>query len=167
MQLSKPAQDVGRNVLVAAVSGWAVVLLADPDGRGAIEQPLEPDPGFRAGQRGAGAAVDAAAEGQMLTGVLAVGIEGVRILEASRIAVGRPVDHHERAAGADGFLADGGRHTREPAVALDWALDAQALLDEVRQQAAIVAKLALDVTAVSDHLQRGAQQADLGLLPGG
>ena len=167
MQLGEPAQDVGRNVLVATVSGRAVVRLADPDVGGAVEQPLEPDPGFGAGQRRAGAAVDAAAEGQVLTGVLAVGIERVRILEAARIAVGRPVDHHQRAAGADGFLADGGRHPRQPEVALDRALDAQALLDEVRQQAAVLAQPALDVRAVPDHLQRGAQQPDRGLLPGG
>ena len=72
VQLGEPAQDVGRNVLVATVTGGAVVRLADPDVGGAVQQALEPDPGFGAGQRCAGAAVDAAAEGQVLTGVLAL-----------------------------------------------------------------------------------------------
>ena len=166
VQLGEPTQDVGRNVLVATVSGRAVVRLADPDVGGAVEQPLQSDPGFGAGQRCAGAAVDAAAEGQVLAGVLALGIEGVRILEAARVAVGGPVDHHQRAAGADGFLADGGRHPRQPEVALDRALDAQAFLDEVRQQAAVLAQPALDVGAVPHHLQRGAEQPHGRLLSG-
>ena len=131
VQLGQPAQDVSRDVLVVAIARRAVMLFADADVGGAVEQPLEPDPGLGTRQRSAGAAVDAAAEGQVLAGVLAVGVERVRILEAARIAVGRTVDHHQRAAGADRFLADGGRHPRQPEVTLDRTLDAQALLDEV------------------------------------
>lgn len=91
MQLREPAQDICRDVLVIAVARWPVVFLADADVGGAIEQTLEPDARFGTCQRSAGTTVDAAAEGRVLTGVLAVGIEGVGILEPPRVSVGRPL----------------------------------------------------------------------------
>ena len=63
----------------------------DPDVGGAVQQTLQRDLGFGAGQRGARATVDAAAEGQVLAGVLAGRVEGIRVLEASWVAVGRTV----------------------------------------------------------------------------
>ena len=167
MQFGEAAQDVRRNVLVATASGRAVVRLADPDVGGPVQQPFQSDPGLRAGQRCAGAAVNAAAERQVLARVLALGIESVGVLEPARVAVGGPVDHHHRAAGTEGFVADGGRHPRQPEVALHRALDAQALLDEVRQQAAIATQPLLDVGLVAHHLQRGGQQPHRRLLARG
>ena len=75
VQFGESTQDVGRDILVATLARRAVVRLADPDVGGAVEQPLEPDPGLGAGQRCAGAAVDPTAESQMLARVLALGIE--------------------------------------------------------------------------------------------
>src|SRR5436309_10685702 len=144
MQLGETTQDIRRNVLVAAVIRGAVMRLADPDVGGAIQQSLESDAGLRPRERGAWTAVDAATERQVLARVLAFGVEAVRILETARVAVGRAVDHHHRATGAERLLADGGRHSRQPEVALDWALDAQALLDEVGQQAAVLAQSGLN-----------------------
>src|SRR4051794_35612150 len=101
MQFGETTQDVRRNILVAAAIRRAVLRLADPDVGGAIQQPLEADAGLRARQRGTGAAVDAATERQVLACVLALGVKRVRILEAPRVAVGRAVDDHQRAPGAE------------------------------------------------------------------
>src|SRR3954454_11245926 len=167
MQLGEPAQDVGRNVLVATVTRRAVPALRDPDVGGAIEQTLEPDPGFGPRERRARAAVDTAPEGEVLASVLAFGVEAVRALEAAWISVGRPVDPHQRAAGCDGPLADGGRHPRQPEVALHRALDAQAFLDEVREQTAVLTQPPLNVRAIADHFQRRAEQPHGRFLSGG
>lgn len=69
-----------------------MVGFGDRDGRGTVQQPLDRDSGFGSGQRRAGTAVDATPERQMLAGVLARRVEGVRIVEAARIAVGRAVE---------------------------------------------------------------------------
>ncbi len=68
--------------------------------RGPVEQPLQADARLGAGQRRTWAAVDPTAERQVLTGVLACGIEVVGLLEAARIAVGRAVEHHDGGTGA-------------------------------------------------------------------
>src|SRR3981081_2218102 len=108
MQLREPTQDVGRNVFVASVARGPVPALRDPNVAGPVEQSLEPDPGLGAGQRCTGAAVDSAPEREVLARVLAFGVERVRILETARVTIGGTVDHHQRAAGADSLLADGG-----------------------------------------------------------
>src|ERR1700720_4666018 len=126
MQLGEPTQDVGRDVLVATVARRAVLRLADPDVGGAVQQTLQAHPGFGAGERCAGAAVDAASEGEVLAGVLAVRVEGVRVLETARVAVGGAVDHHQGAAGGYRLLADSRWHARQSEVTLDRALDSQA-----------------------------------------
>ena len=95
---------------------------------------------------------------------LRVGVELVRLVEAARIAVGSAVDHHHRRARAQLVVADGDRRARQPEVALHGALVAQRLLDEVRQQAAVLAHRLLDVGAVAEHLQRRAEQSDRRLL---
>jgi len=110
VQLGKPTQDVGRDVLVATAACRAVVRLADPDVRGAVEQTLEPDPGLGAGQRRAGTAVDSAAEGEVLAGVLAIRVEGVRILEAASASL--------KANGAAVILSQSANGSGEPANAL-------------------------------------------------
>src|SRR6476646_11429190 len=139
MQLGQPTYDVGWSVLIAAFIRSPVLALRNPDIGGAIPQAFEADPGLGAGQRRAGAAVDAATEGEVLAGVLAFGVERVGIFEAAWVAIGGPVEHHQRAAGADGFVADGRRHPRQSEVTLDGALDSQAFLDEVREQATVLA----------------------------
>ena len=111
MQLGEPAQDIGRNVLIATVAGGAVVRLTDPDVGGSVQQALDPDSGFGAGQRCAWAAVDSPAECQVLAGVLALRVERVRILEPTWVAVGCAVHHHQCGPGGDVGFTDGRRDT--------------------------------------------------------
>src|SRR3954453_10795954 len=144
----QPPQDVRRNILVATLSRRAVVRLADADIGGPVQQPLEADASLGTGQWCAGAAVNPAPECKVLARVLTLRVKRVGVFEPARIAIGGAVDHHHRAAGGQRFLPDGGRCPRQPEVTLDRALDAKALLDEVRQQAAIIAQPALDVGLV-------------------
>ena len=50
VQLGQPPQDEGRDVLVVAVMGRAVLVLGDPDVRRAIEEPLNTYPCFDPGE---------------------------------------------------------------------------------------------------------------------
>ena len=59
------------------------------------------------------------------------------------------------------------RHAREPEVAFHRALDAQALLDEVRDVLTVLAQQLLELVVVADALQRGAEEAHGRLLTGG
>ena len=88
-------------------------------------------------KRRAGARVGAVAERDVLAGVGAVDVELVGVLEAARVAVRGAVEHHHRRARGDVDAADGGRRARQAEVALDRALVAQRLLDEVRDAIAV------------------------------
>ena len=57
--------------------------------------------------------------------------------------------------------------TREPEVAFHRALDAQALLDEVRDVLTVLAQQLLELLVVADALQRSAEEAHGRLLTGG
>src|SRR6478609_5177538 len=122
MQFGEPTQDERRNVAVVAVVRRTVLLLRDPDIGGAVQQPLQADARLGAREWGTWAAVDTAAEREVLAGVLARRVELVRPLEAARIAVGRAVDHHDGGARTQLATADGDRGARQPEVALDGAL---------------------------------------------
>ncbi len=78
-----------------------------------------------------------------------------------------PFKHHDCRAGRDVDTADRRRHTGEPEVALDRALDAQRLLDEVRDAGAVFAQRGLKIGALTDELQRRAEQSHGRLLAGG
>ena len=91
----------------------------------------------------------------------------VGILEAAGIAVRGAVDDHDGGARGDLDAAELRRHAREPEVALHRALDAQALLDEVRDELAVLAQQLLELLVVADALQRGAEEAHRRLLTGG
>ena len=125
------------------------------------------DLGLGPRQRRARAAVHAAAEGDVTPGVRAFDVERGGILELPWIAVGRAVHHHHR--GARGHVNAADRHVapRQPEVALHRALDAQALFDEVGDLGTLGAQPLLQFGILREHLQRGAQQPDRGLLPGG
>ena len=58
------------------------------------------------------------------------------------------------------------RHAREPEVAFHRALDAQALLDEVRDVLTVFAQQLLELVVVADALQRRAEEAHRRLLTG-
>ena len=86
VQSLQAAEDVGRRVLVAAGAGRAVLGLGDPDVGRAVEEALEADPRLGAGERRAGAGVDAVPERDVLAGVGAVDVELGR---ARRTGAGR------------------------------------------------------------------------------
>ena len=130
------------------------------------QKALDADPRLRPGQRPPGTGVRPAPEGQVLLGVGPVHPELVRVLEPAGIASGRAVEHHDRRAGGDVDSAHRRPGAGQPEVALDRALVAQALLDEVRDAAAVLAEATLDVGVVPDRLQRGAEQPDRRLLAG-
>src|SRR4051794_26128213 len=107
MQLVEAAQDEGRRVAEPPCARGAVLRLRYPDVAHAIEDPLEGDPPFGAGQWSAGAGVDASPEREVLPGVAPVQPELVGVLELSGIAVGCAVQHHDRRPGRDLDVPDG------------------------------------------------------------
>ena len=141
--------------------------LRDRDVAHAVEHSLDADACFRTSERRAGAGVDAVPERDVLAGVHPIGSELVGVLEAARVAVGRPGDHHHRGAGGDVDAADGGRHPRQPEVTLHRALEAQGLLDEARDAIGFTAEQVLEVGPLAEEQERGGEQADGGLLAGG
>ena len=96
----------------------------------------------------------------------ALDLEVGGMLEASGIAVGGPVDDHDRGAGRDLHATELRRHAGEPEVALHRALDTQALLDEVRDVLAVLAQQLLELRVVAEALQRGAEETHGRLLAG-
>ena len=102
--------------------------------RRAVEQPLDAHPGLQPGQRPTRAAVHAPAEGEVLTCVVALDAELVRVRRSgagSRLAA--PLSTISVTPGRDVDAADGGRAPRQPEVALDRRLHPERLLDEVRE----------------------------------
>ena len=100
-------------------------------------------------------------------GVAALDAELAGSLEVPRVAVGGAVEHHQRRPGGHVDPADGRGPTGQAEVALHRRLDAERLLHEVRDQLPPLAEQLLQLGAVADELQGGAEQADGGLLPGG
>ena len=78
----------------------------------------------------------------------------MRALERARVAIGGAREHHDGVAGADADAGDVGRATRHPELALERALEPQHLLDERRDEAAVVAEPLLQVRPLAEHLQR-------------
>src|SRR6478672_8904849 len=111
MEGAQPAEDEGRHVLVAPGARRTVLGLGDRDVRHAVEEALDADAGLGAGQRCAGAGVDAVAEGEMLACIRAFDDEVAGIVEKARVAVGGAVEHHDGRAGGDGDAGDCGRNT--------------------------------------------------------
>ena len=95
-------------------------------------------------------------------------VERRRVLEVARVAVGGAVEHHHRGAGREVDPAHRGRHPGQPEVALDRALEPQRSprrswgCGRARCAAAAGGR---GCSAIS--MQRGAEQADGGLLAGG
>ena len=79
VELGEPAQDERRLVDVAAGIGRPCFSSLDGDVGHPVQDALDRDPALDAGQRRAGAGVDAAAERDVLADVLAVQRELVRI----------------------------------------------------------------------------------------
>ena len=90
-----------------------------------------------------------------------------RVLEMTGIAVGGAVEHHQRATGRDVHAADGGPSPGQPEVTFHRRLDPEHLLDEAGDEVAPFAEELLQLGALADQLQCGAEQPDGGLLPGG
>src|SRR5262249_21321187 len=139
------AQHVRGRVLVAARAGRAMLLLRDADVAQTVEQTLGADARLGAGQRRAGAAVDAEAEAEVLAPVRPIDPELGRIVEPARVAVRGCRKQHDDGAGRERDAADRRRDARETEGALQRALDAQTLLDEARDALALVAQQLLQV----------------------
>ena len=139
------AQHPRGLVVEPARVGRAVVLLRQPDVAHPVEDALDADAGLGASQRTAGTGVDAAAEGDVLARVGAVEAELGRALEAPGVAVGRAVEQHHRRTGRDVDAADRRRPAGQAEVGLHRALDAQRLLDELRDAVVVRAELVLEL----------------------
>src|SRR3954467_4233983 len=99
-------------------------------------------------------------EGQVLARAGALHLELGGALELARIAVGGAVDDHHGGTRRDLGATDGGGRAREAEVALDGALEPEALLHEVRDQLPLCAQLLLKVVILGETLQRGSEEAD-------
>ena len=111
--------------------------------------------------------MDAAAEGEVLPRVGAVEAEIGGALEAPGVAVGRAVQQHHRRTGRDLDAADRRRPAGQAEVGLHRALDAQRLLDELRDAVVVRAELVLELGILREVLERRGEQARRRLLAGG
>src|SRR5436190_18008975 len=126
MQVLETPHQVDGRVLVAAVVGRAVLRLGDPDVGHTVEETVDADVPFGAGEWRAGAGVDAEPEPDVLATVRAVELELRRILELARIPVRRAGhDEHVRPRG-DIDLADLRRDPCQSELTLDRARRHQA-----------------------------------------
>src|SRR5947209_16088304 len=100
----------------------------------------------------------------MLAGIGSVDVELVRVLEEARIPVGR--SRQEQDAGPSRDVDTGERRAlpRHAELGPKRALDAQRLLDEVGDPAAVFADPLLEVGALAEHLQREREQPYCRLL---
>src|SRR5262245_15241527 len=87
VELLHAAQDVRRDVLIAAGAGRAVLRFRDPDVGHAVEEAFDAHARLGARERRTGTAVDAEPERDLVAGVGAVDAELRRALEPARIAV--------------------------------------------------------------------------------
>src|SRR5581483_10997743 len=115
-----------------------------------VEDAFQRHAPFHARERRARTGVNAAAERDVLAHVATVELELVRIVEPSRITVGRTGTHHHRGAGWHVDVAQLRRLAGHPEHAFDRAVHPQAFLDERRDAAAVVAQLLLDVGPVAE-----------------
>ncbi len=166
MQFAEPAQDIGRLEGVATLVGRSVLDFTDIDFRHPVQDALDRNTAFDAGQRSAGARMHAASESHVLANVLAVEPKFVRIVKPAGITVGGAGQHHHDRADGNVDATDGGRPACQPAVTFDGALHAQRFLDELGNQAAVLANSFLDVGPVAEHLQGSREQLGGGLLAG-
>ena len=91
-----------------------------------------------------------------------------RVLELARVAVGGAVEHHQRRAGRDLDAADVVGTRVQAEVALDRALEPQALLDEVRDELAVGRAAAAAARGARRAICSAVvEQPDGGLLAGG
>jgi hypothetical protein len=114
---------------------------------------------------GAEAEVDAAAEAEVV-GRVPVDAEGVGVVVASEITVGRAVEQQDPIAGRDlGALHDMGRQ-HGPEEALDGGVVTQRLLDGARDQIGAGAQLVPHGGLGRERVQDVAEQVGRGLVPG-
>src|SRR5215468_8628492 len=131
------------------------------------QEPLDADACLGAGQTGAGTEVLAVTEGDVTPGIWSLGVEAVGVFKNTRAAVGgADHGHHDgprRKLGAgQARIAEG-----EAEGAFDGTLEAQALLDEVRNRRGIASKLLNQGGLLAEDPHSRAEQARRGLLPGG
>ena len=111
VELRQAPDDPGLLVTEPSVARGAVVLLGEPDVAHPVEDALEADATFGAGQRATGAGVGAAAERHVVQGVGPIDSEVVGALEPAGITVGAPPGHCiARARGPGGRGAPAASH---------------------------------------------------------
>ena len=87
-------------------------------------------------------------------------------LEPPRVTIGRAVEHHHRRPGRDVDPADRRGAPGQTEVGLDRALDAQRLLDEVRDALPVGSQLVLELGILAEVLQADGEQPGRRLLTG-
>ena len=165
VQVVQAAQDPRR--LVREVSGTrrAVMLVGEPDVAHPVEDPLDADATL--GTRPAALRDRSATpttEGHVLLRVGAVQPELLGTLEPSWIAIGRAVEDHHRRSRCDLHAADRGAAAGQPEVRLHRALDAQRLLDEVRDALPVRPQLVLELGVLAEVLQADGEEPGRRLL---
>jgi len=143
-----------------------MLILGDPDVGRAVEKTLDADPCLGTSQWSTGARVNTAAKSDVASRVWTRRVECVGVVELLRVAVRGPVEHHQGGARRNVNAANGARYPRKPKVTLDRALDPQGFFDEVGNAVALTTQQLLDVGALGEDLQGGAQQAHRCLLAG-
>ena len=162
-----PAQHPRGGVLPVAVTGRAVVrprrCECPPSGRtgAAGRRWSRPGPAVRRRRYGC-------RDRRRCAGGRSRGRVGVRRgLELPWVAVGCAGQDHDRAARRDLGVPHRGGCPRQAEGAVDGRLEPQALLDEGGDQAAVVAEPLLELGALGEGLEGGAQEPGRGLLAGG
>src|SRR5207248_7959474 len=128
VQAGQPSKDPGLLVAEPPVARRTVVLLGEADVAQAVEDAFDAHAALGPSQGPARTGVGAAAEGDVIQGVLPVGAEVVWTLEPAGIAVGRSVEQHHRRPRLDLDAADGGGPKGKAKVGLHRALEAQRFL---------------------------------------
>src|SRR5262249_22010386 len=131
------------------------------------EEPFEADTCLGAGETSAGTEVLAVTEGDVVPGVRALGIEVFGIGEDLRVAVGGADHRHHDRACRDMDARERRITQCEAEGALDGALEAQALLDEVRDRLGIASELLGEGGLLGEDPHCRGEQARRGLLSGG
>ena len=96
----------------------------------------------------------------------AVDVELGRIRKMTGIPVGGTVEHHQRCAGRDVDPGNGRLSPCQPEVPFHRGLDPERLLHEVRNEVTPLPEELLQVRAIADELQRGAEEPHRRLLSG-
>ena len=147
--------------------GDRVERAGEPDVVQPVEERRERRAQFGAGEPRADAEVVAEAEGEVLGRVRPFDVELVGPLELRCVTVGRGVAHHHRSVGRDLGTGDRGRARGRAPEAGHRAVEAQALVDEVVEQAPVGPQLGHLFGVADQEPQAGGERRGRRLEPTG